>query len=667
MKYFMLVNPRWYDGGTKTFDVTLSCDEQEKLVEDIFATLEPWNGDPNYVAYRLIEPTPDGEYTFTVTLEPGEGRLFRITSGLEGAITRDSYWSGEVLVSNDLTVGNGVTLTIEPGTLIRFELEKRITVHGNLIAEGTEELPIVFNVISEGDYWDGIVLENSTTDSFSFKYCEIKNTDIGILANSRESNGIIENCKIGQSTVGIAIWGCGKNITIRNCELYDNGYMGISLCNSQGSVIMNNIIRGKMLGLFATSHSIATIKENSIFQNKHGIQASYGSDLFIALPNGDIENCESNNWITNNTTCGISAYDESFPMIGFYDDQGQQKSEYGLNRIYYNPVDIGNYNRSGEPIYAQVNYWKWDKFNPCDGGYPGNLEGDVIWKPAMPLPGIEPEPPGPLRQAMEQELSGNYENAKFIYENIVSNSPDSSYVIPALNGIARCLLMMEQEDQIVNEMENISMQNSGKLASKYALDHILPSRIKNKDYSTALSLVDTLLQLFEGTQREALYVFEQGSIYEQMSQNGGLGKSSQIAESCYERVYDEYSDSPISFLTAIKLGKEPPERKAEYVEVVPDKFSLNPIYPNPFNPETAIPFELPENFKVIMEVYNIMGRIVATLINDKLTCGYHSVIWNGRNDNGEPVASGLYIIKLNAISTDSGRHFKSAQKCLLVR
>ncbi len=93
---------------------------------------------------------------------------------------------------------------------------------------------------------------------------------------------------------------------------------------------------------------------------------------------------------------------------------------------------------------------------------------------------------------------------------------------------------------------------------------------------------------------------------------------------------------------------------------IPDKFALRQNYPNPFNPATTIRFDLPEVSKTRLDIFNILGQRVATLINNKLEAGYHSVLWNGRDNFGNNVASGLYFYKIQ-----SGKFIKSRKMILL--
>ncbi len=74
-------------------------------------------------------------------------------------------------------------------------------------------------------------------------------------------------------------------------------------------------------------------------------------------------------------------------------------------------------------------------------------------------------------------------------------------------------------------------------------------------------------------------------------------------------------------------------------------------YPNPFNPETTISFNLKNSGNVKLSVYNIKGQLVKTLVNDQLDSGNHSIIWNGKDSNSTDVSSGVYFYRLNSGNT----------------
>lgn len=70
-------------------------------------------------------------------------------------------------------------------------------------------------------------------------------------------------------------------------------------------------------------------------------------------------------------------------------------------------------------------------------------------------------------------------------------------------------------------------------------------------------------------------------------------------------------------------------------------------YPNPFNPETTIEFSCEKSGNVTLVIYNLKGQEIKTLVNKELNIGQHSFIWNGKDSQGKPVASGIYFYRIN--------------------
>jgi len=95
--------------------------------------------------------------------------------------------------------------------------------------------------------------------------------------------------------------------------------------------------------------------------------------------------------------------------------------------------------------------------------------------------------------------------------------------------------------------------------------------------------------------------------------------------------------------------------------LIPTKTELCGNYPNPFNPETIISFGLKEDSQVLLQIYNIKGQLITTLLNENVLAGYHEILWNGKNSNGEQVASGLYLYRMT--TTD----FSQIKKMLFLK
>ena len=94
-----------------------------------------------------------------------------------------------------------------------------------------------------------------------------------------------------------------------------------------------------------------------------------------------------------------------------------------------------------------------------------------------------------------------------------------------------------------------------------------------------------------------------------------------------------------------------------------DNFSLNNIYnyPNPFNPITTLEYDLPEDAVVNITIYDMMGRVVNTLVNGSQTAGYKSIQWDATNNLGDPVSAGLYIYTIQA------GEFRQTKKMVLLK
>ena len=81
---------------------------------------------------------------------------------------------------------------------------------------------------------------------------------------------------------------------------------------------------------------------------------------------------------------------------------------------------------------------------------------------------------------------------------------------------------------------------------------------------------------------------------------------------------------------------------------VPEEYYLTQNYPNPFNPTTTISFSVPSEGHVQVNVYDITGRLITTLVDRNMSEGYHHVVWDGKDISGLDVSAGLYIYNLQA-------------------
>jgi len=108
-------------------------------------------------------------------------------------------------------------------------------------------------------------------------------------------------------------------------------------------------------------------------------------------------------------------------------------------------------------------------------------------------------------------------------------------------------------------------------------------------------------------------------------------------------------------------GDEEEEADTTTSAAVPEKYELSQNFPNPFNPSTTIRFSLPQGGPVSLKIYNIRGQLVRTLVDGFTEAGRHQAVWNGTDEAGTKVASGVYFCRFSA------NGFVEVKKMALVR
>lgn len=98
----------------------------------------------------------------------------------------------------------------------------------------------------------------------------------------------------------------------------------------------------------------------------------------------------------------------------------------------------------------------------------------------------------------------------------------------------------------------------------------------------------------------------------------------------------------------IEIGHGVPSDAAETVQDRPASFALGANYPNPFNPDTVIPFTLARPEKIRLAVHNTRGRLIRVLVDGEHPAGRHGIAWNGKDRNGRRAGSGIYLVRMQA-------------------
>ena len=118
----------------------------------------------------------------------------------------------------------------------------------------------------------------------------------------------------------------------------------------------------------------------------------------------------------------------------------------------------------------------------------------------------------------------------------------------------------------------------------------------------------------------------------------------------------------IRIVPTSELPPPPPDQDMTQLDL-PKEYVLDQNYPEPFNPTTTIRFALPTDSKVILKIYNLLGQVVATLVDGDLNAGYQSVEWNAAS-----IASEVYFYRFEAASIGNpSKTFTQVRKMLLVK
>lgn len=110
-----------------------------------------------------------------------------------------------------------------------------------------------------------------------------------------------------------------------------------------------------------------------------------------------------------------------------------------------------------------------------------------------------------------------------------------------------------------------------------------------------------------------------------------------------QRVWNDRID-----IGCFEFGSQPWVSNDDQVVQGLNQLTLHQNYPNPFNPTTTISYSLPEATKLRLDIYNLKGQLVKTLVNTEVSAGLHSVVWNGKDMNNTAVASGVYFYRVSS-------------------
>lgn len=246
-----------------------------------------------------------------------------------------------------------------------------------------------------------------------------------------------------------------------------------------------------------------------------------------------------------------------------------------------------------------------------------------------------------LGSGIKQVYLNNFEMAIGIFENVISNYKDSSTAIPAMDRIFYCHSRMNSDSAEYAALRayylNLaSVYSEDTSFTKMAMELSRKCLTKQKNYIAAISAYEDVVSNSADPTEAAAAEISIIEIY--MLMNSAEGDSPSFT--------GRYSAlKPHGLKDAMKKIREKMGHKEGSVANIniPKEFSLSQNYPNPFNPLTKINYSVSQNITVTLKVYDILGRLVKTLVNEYQNAGNYTVTFDGSG-----LASGIYFYKIEA-------------------
>ena len=500
--------------------------------------------------------------------------------------------------------------------------------------------------IGNGSHWGGIYINNSRpvpgmneemsviSGKLSGLYIiDIKNSEVSFIdaditenlnfSVRDQSNFIMKNSEYYDNGNGIKI--AGGEFLIENSKIRNNSKLGLRLSNVQHpSKITNTLIYGNTGNGIENSNSLFTISESKIYENgAYGLSVLGDTKILIQ---GETD-------IFNNASIGIIAPYNGFPNFAIGMKSFKKPSVYNdiYDVAYLSAFDL-NINSTNKvdanflhvPHHADRFFPSMDHFLLSTGSHYSQF----------------------LPKIVDFIETRDYRGAFDLSIEIIVDFPEMDDSLQALTYLPFLGKALDEDiNALVNFMEDIDHPNLERMAEKT----IAIARMVNSEFAEAIVLYDEIIRTAPNPIERLMAELNQAYCHLQMKENGlrsftdlSVHKPNNFDE--YQELYDLLMNQIIN-----------QEEKEELPVEIPEKTQLLSNYPNPFNPSTTISFDLSADGNVVIDIFNIRGQKVKTLVNEHFNAGTHNVVWNGFDDNGRNVSSGVYFFKMQTEGFTSTR------------
>jgi len=523
-----------------------------------------------------------------------------------------------------VTFSNGATLNVLPGATLRFPNNASLVGYGKIQATGTgsgQTQKIIFT--ASGSSWSGITISGSGANNSTMDWCFVDKVQTygGTAVTVNGASGFVLkhstiSNNVNYGTDGVGVFSAGSPEIAYN-TINSNGGSGVYFWNTNGYIYKN------------------TIQNNSYC----GVECGYYSSPLFGKPGFLAYN--GNNKITGGSW-GVSASGYSYPAMGTQ----APITYYGWNSVYGNSSG-----RATGPIYAENTWWGSASPNPSW------FQGGVDWQPYLtydpnsqasikeiPIPqaslvsegGIDPKEIG-LSDAIEARILGDFKKASTLLVEMLDKTDDENTL--AFIAAEALNLYRETRDGVV--LSKISSKSSE--FDQYPSLRLVVAKMHMLDLDPrgGVNSLRSVEAAFPGTEYEKgsmmeLFLYYNAQPAEFTEEQGLIGK-------LLATYPDDNEVKQARWLFGVKYPSKASFEESNTALVDPKTDILEITnFPNPFNPNTTIRFNLPEPGHANLKVYDMLGRVVAELFNKTMTAGRHQTTFNASK-----LPSGVYFYRLD--------------------
>ena len=598
------------------------------------------------------------------------------------AVVKAIYYEANLIENYTLNIGiDGFynNLTIPSGAQIQFAPGFKIELFGlyELNILGTEEEPIILDALNNQN-WEGLVIRNdgilnientvirnaNTGITFDFwdnvtnnppdkhiNKVEFENNDTGVLielknqANFVESDIYIDQCNFTNNLNGIRYSQNEQNGTVPFDHQINTYITNSSFINSNVGIELNRNAEIVDISNCVFDNNTRGININIVWPASEQITHNFsiGRNLFTSNGDGIFINteCFSGNLAISNNTFDNNQYFGVFSPV--LNDMFQCTA---INNIIANGqgginLDVNDHINYNDFYNIQINHY------PADGI--GNIELDPNF--------VDPQNGDYHLSYPSPAIDAGDPNSPLDPDGTVADMGVYYYQLP----ISELFIEGEVGDYPTFYWEHV----------------VIPDYSHHEvwRYNTTMGQDGALIALVSGdTWTDTDFVISQidvgpdgNLIYKVESDGEGEGYNQRVNYQVRARDINQHNSPLSNQVHTYRWMKGGVPHKTLSEPEIPDHYTLNNAYPNPFNPVTRIKFGLPEKSNIQLVIYDLLGREIFMLKSGATDPGWFIIQWEGINNSGKKVPSGIYIYTLIAESLESEKTFMETKKMVLLK